>query len=315
MKNLILLSEDRHSVSPPAAADSDATSDFVETISALLANPNVDHDDPEFADPQEAFHYILSPNGRLSGLSSSDSIIWSIDLNQFVEPDDDDDDYDDENNNNVKNEDGHVWFHLSHEENNDVLVALSRDGAILSISLDGKETELIGCFDHGIQCAAWSADAELLALLTFQETELEDIMEGEDENPTNNPPEGDGMVPVLMTMNTQFEILSEVPLPHHAPNQPISLCWNKKTDRQLIAVSTHDVQDNQRKIRIFQGDSLEPIATSRTEDGSGRLIPNILPLPSIAWGGSNASNLLACVQRKGRKGRMRLGRLLRSSTC
>jgi elongator complex protein 1 len=284
MKNLILLSENRHCVS----SIGDQQGDFV--ISTLLPNPNADHDDPDFADPSEAFHYILSPTGNLSGISSNDAIIWSLNLNEFVN---------DEDKDKAENEhQEHEWFHLSHEENSDLLIALSRNGAIISVTPDGKQTDLIGCFDHGIHCAAWSSDAELLALVTYQEHEgeIQDTANG------NDVPK-ELMVPVLMTMNTQFEILSEVPLPHHIPDQPISVCWNKKTDNQLVAISTHDSEDDKRKIRIFQGESLESIANSRTEDGSGKLIPNILAVPDIAWAGSNSSNLLACVQRKGRKGR------------
>jgi len=51
----------------------------------------------------------------------------------------------------------------------------------------------------------------------------------------------------------------------------ISVCWNKKTDSQLVAISNHDSQDNTRKIRFFKGEYLENVATSRTEDGSGNL--------------------------------------------
>ena len=272
MKNLVLLTETRHSVSSTREGD---------FILSLVPNPNADHDDPEFADASESFHYILSPSGTLSGISSTDSIIWSINLNEFIKDEDGDADADANNNN-------HAWFHLSHEENSDSLVALSRNGAIISVTPQGANAELIGCFDHGIECAAWSADSELLAIVTYQEDEADET--------------GAQMVPVLMTMNTQFEILSEVNLPHHVAGEAISVCWNKKTD-QLVAISTHDSEDNTRKIRIFKGESLENVATSRTEDGSGKLIPNILCIADIAWAGSNTSNLLACVQRKGRKGR------------
>merc|ERR1740124_1734028 len=34
-------------------------------------------------------------------------------------------------------------------------------------------------------------------------------------------------VPVLTTMNTNYEILSETTLPPHVPNSPISLAWNR----------------------------------------------------------------------------------------
>jgi len=262
MKNLVLLTETRHCTSSAKEGD---------YIISQVPNPNADHDDPEFAETSESFHYLLTPSGTLSGVSSKDAITWSLDLNSFLDQDDD----------------AHRWFHISHEENSDSIVCLSLNGAIISASSDGTNVELIGCFDHGIRCAAWSADKEFLAIITFQPQETDESI----------------LVPVLMTMNTQFEILSEVPLPHHMEEEAISVCWNKKTDNQLIAVSTHDSQDNTRKIRIFKGDSLENVATSRTEDGSGKLIPNILAHADIAWAGSNTSNMLACVQRKGRKGR------------
>ena len=103
-------------------------------------------------------------------------------------------------------------------------------------------------------------------------------------------------------MNTQFEILSEVPLPRHLEGETISVCWNKKTDNQFVAIST-DSQDNTRNIRSLKEDSLENDATFRTEDGSGKLVPNILARADIARAGSNTLNSLACVHRKGRKGR------------
>ena len=309
MKNLVLLSENRHSVKPDG-----------DSISCLVPNPNADHDDADFADPSEAFHYILSPSGVLSGINSNDEIIWSLHLNACLDDNDD-------------NQNDHEWFHLSHEENSDVLVALSRNGAIVSIAPDGNKdgVELIGCFDNGIRCAAWSSDAELLALVTFQEGEVDanGNEEGEisadsdtamnvdadadaDANADKDKDDANGngneknkgpiLVPVLMTMNTQFEIMAEVPLPRHNISESISLCWNARTDNQLLAISTHDTEDNMRKIRLFKGQTLENIATSRTEDGSGKLISNLLPV-SIAWAGSNTSHVLACVQRKGRRGR------------
>lgn len=270
MKNLVLLTETRHGISGGHLVEGE--DNFIVSISP---NPNVDHDDAEFADPSDVFNYFLSPSGILSGVSSKDSVVWSINLNTHIKEEDDESSPD------------HKWFHLSHEENSDYLVALSRNGAIVSISPDGCEVEVIGCFDYGLESAAWSADGELLALVTFQETEDENVH----------------MAPVLMTMNTQFEILSEVSLPPHVENEQISVCWNKKTDYQLVAISTVDSEDSIRKIRLFKGESLENIATSRTEDGSGKLIPNIMGQCNISWAGSNTSNLLACVQRKGRKGR------------
>jgi len=106
----------------------------------------------------ETFHYLLTPSGTLSGISSKDAITWSLNLNSFLDE-----------------EDAHSWFHLSHEENSALLVALcSLNGAIISVSPIGTNAKLIGCFDHGIQCAAWSADKELLLLVTFQPEETDE---------------------------------------------------------------------------------------------------------------------------------------------
>jgi elongator complex protein 1 len=266
MKNLILLTETNHST---------PCMDQKDFILSLLPNPNFEHDDPDMlqhSNPDESAHYILTSSGHLVSINVYDEILWSIDLNSLLEPGEEPGKADAD------------WFHLSYEENSDSLVVLSKSGAILSISLDGESKEMIGCFDYGIQCAAWSADSEILALVTYQ---MDD----------------DGKIPVIMTMNSQFEILSELPLPHHDLEQSISLCWNKKTDNQLIAVSSHDIADDTRKIRIFEAGSLENIAISRTEDGSGKTISNLLGDSNIAWAGPNTSNLLACVQKKGRKGR------------
>lgn len=266
MKNLTLLTETHHST--PCMEQKDF-------ILSLIPNPNFEHDDPDMLqhyDPDESAHYILTSSGSLVSINANDEILWTIDLNSFLEPGE-------ESDKTTRN-----WFHLSYEENSDSLVLLSKSGAIVTISLDGESKEMIGCFDYGIHCAAWSADSEVLALITYQM-------------------EGDEKVPVLMTMNSQFEILSEITLPPHDLDQSISLCWNKKTDNQLIAVSSHDISDGTRKIRIFEAGSLENIASSRTEDGSGKTIPNLLGYSNIAWAGSNTSNLLACVQKKGRKSR------------
>lgn len=265
MKNLILLTESRHST---------PCMDQKDFIVSLIPNPNFEHD-PEMlqhSDPDESAYYILKSSGSLLSTNVNDEIIWSIDLNSLLEPEEE-----------IKTTETN-WFHLSYEENSDSLVLLSKSGAIVSISLEGDSKELIGCFDFGIQCAAWSADSEVLALVTYQM-------------------EGDEKIPVIMTMNSQFEILSEITLPPHDLKQSISLCWNKKTDNQLIAVSSHDIADDTRKIRIFEAGTLENIAISRTEDGSGKTIPNLLGDCNIVWAGANTSNLLASVQKKGRKGR------------
>jgi IkappaB kinase complex, IKAP component len=244
-----------------------------------------DQEDEDFSDESSAvaFHYVLSASGSLSAISSSDRILWSVPLDYVVR-----------NNSQIPFESrSRDWFHLFYEENEDRLIALSKSGAIVCLSTHGSDAELIGCFDYGIDSAAWSTDGELLALVTFQPVPHDDSSENEDNT----------SIPVLMTMNTQFEILSEVNLPPHVTGEKVSLCWNQKTDHALVAISTCDSQDNVRKLRIFQGGSLEHVATSRTEDGSGKMIPNLLAHSDISWAGANTSHLLACVQRKGRAGR------------
>mmetsp|Transcript_26657 Transcript_26657/g.39433 ORF Transcript_26657/g.39433 Transcript_26657/m.39433 type:complete len:1504 (-) Transcript_26657:138-4649(-) len=315
MKNLVLLSETRHSV---PNIEHEHEHDYIQCI---VSNPNVDHDDPDdfYYDgaggdgngnggnsaAKTPFHYILSPSGRLSGLSSKDVVIWTIDLQQLADEDNEDQQEHDESPSSSKN-----WFHLSYEENSDCLIALSHGGTIVSIPANYSESsdadadtdtnapELIGCFDHGITSAEWSADAELLALVTFQEIDDETVDNGIDGDSSPGV-----LLPVLMTMNTQFEILSETTLPAHKMDESISICWNQKTDSALIAICSHDDEDNTRKIRIFQGTTLEHVALSRTEDGSGKMIPNILGGYDVSWAGANTSNLLACVTRKGRKNR------------
>lgn len=261
MKNLILLTETHHSILKKNAND---------CIVYLLPNPVLDHHDFNDMNSNQPNHFVLLKSGILLAVSANDSISWSLDLNNVLESGND------------MNSDEIMWFHLSYDVNNDTLVALSRSGMITTVTLDGESVDLIGCFDNGIACAAWSEDSELLALTTYQ---MENSVQ----------------VPVLMIMNQTFEILSEVCLPQHDINQPISLCWNKKTDHLLVAISTHDIDDDTRKIRIFKGQTLENVAISRTEDGSGKLIPNLFAGCNIAWAGSNTSNLLASVQKKGRK--------------
>jgi len=292
MKNLILLTETRHSL-PCMTNNNDHDDDIV----SIIRNPMADQEDEEFADNDSpvAFHYILSASGNLSAISSNDRILWSMHLDDFISQNSDV--------NVPSKEDRRMneWFHLSYEETGDHLITLSKSGAIICVSTDGSNAELIGCFDYGIDCASWSADGELLALVTFQP-----ITHEQDDNGIQKE-EGDiqssSRIPVLMTMNTQFEILSEVNLPPHISGEKVSICWNHKTDNQVVAISTLDCQDKIRKIRIFKGESLEHVATSRTEDGSGKMIPNILAHADISWAGTNTSNLLACIQRKGRAGR------------
>jgi hypothetical protein len=330
MKNLILLTESRHAI--PTSSSTTEKSNHV--LSSVVDNPNVDHDEPlhdRFHDDtnneNESIHnnitpwkYTLSSSGYLCALSSLDCILWSQDLTlQYITP---------PNNNNTDNDTTtNNWFHLSYNDSTETLVALSNSGAIVSLDPMTGLGELIGSFDYGIICAAWSFDGEVLALVTYQPIDPNDNNINNDDN-NNNTSNLMVMAPVLMTMNAQYEILSEVSLPPHDTRYGISLCWNHKSDSPLVAISSHDAEDNTRKIRMYHhfagGESLSLSSVSRSEDGSGKMIPNILnyhqPLTTttatvnsndysagcgcgISWAGANCSNLLACVQKKGKKGR------------
>ena len=111
-------------------------------------------------------------------------------------------------------------------------------------------------------------------------------------------------------MNTNYEILSETTLPPYVPNSPISLAWNRRTDSPSIAISTEDQLDSKRRVRIFDGTTLEFKFMGRSEDGSGKVFTNMLhdheyntALTMLTWAGGETSNLMDCMQRKGKKGR------------
>merc|ERR1712176_454011 len=130
---------------------------------------------------------------------------------------------------------------------------------------------------------------------------------------------------VLLSMNRQFEVLAEVSIDDSitlpSGNNPtnhdgtVSVCW--RPDGSLCAVSTVDhSDDNTRKIKIYQRNNLQYHAIGRTEDGSGKLISNLLSSSGdnhnndviihgsgklLAWAGTGCSLLLTTVQKKGKK--------------
>lgn len=289
MKNLIHLTEERQSY------EVQRPNDFIKCI---ISNPN---SSPGEFDNSIPSHYTLSPSGEISAVSVLNRCIWTFNLSKITSSEKNEDDDDDDLS----------WFHLYYDENSDMLVALSHSGNIVSIDPFNNSNdcrgELIGNFDFGISCADWSADGELLALVTYSMVDKENAdveMKTDEETRVEQI-----KVPTLMTMNTQFEILAEVNLPPISIAEDeamVDVCWNRKFDNALIAVSCHDIDDNMRKVRIFKGDTLELMSISRTEDGSGKLISNIIGSRNgcvMAWAGNNTSNLLACVQRKGKRGR------------
>ena len=282
MKNLILLTEKRHALTLPRARSQGQG----DCIQAIVANPNDDHDDFFYdADDPAPCNYVLSPSGTVSALSAIDSIIWTVDLNGIIDGDGE--------------QVSSSWFHLSWNETSEELVALSHEGAILSLDPNGSGGKLIGCFDFGIKCANWSIDGEMLALVTLEDTGVIPH-EGEEKAESGT---SQALLPILMTMNATFEILSEVQLPPNVPNSSISICWNQSTTSSgLVSISTLDLEDNTRRVRIYTGEDLELKYISRSEDGSGKSISNLLE-GGLAWAGENCSHNLACVQRKGRSGR------------
>ena len=169
------------------------------------------------------------------------------------------------------------WFQLTFFA--PMYVALSKKGAIVSVQQTG-EADLVGEFENGIEAAACSK--EILALVTAAEDE-------------DNP---ETMNSVLLTMNSQWDVLAEVPIERIQQSSLVSMCWS--ADGNTLAVSSVDATDGQRKIRLYQSDSLELRALGRTEDGSGTLAPNLQHTP-IAWAGGGCSNLIATIQKKGRK--------------
>ena len=89
------------------------------------------------------------------------------------------------------------------------------------------------------------------------------------------------------------------------PSTPISLAWSRRTESPSLAISTHDLSDDTRRVRIYDGATLEFKATERSEDGSGRDLPSLTEhrpkgevetmMSCMDWVGDGTSHLLACV--------------------
>jgi len=169
MKNLILLNKARHSQGIPLNDDVEFSvinnDNDIKYVTADVSNPNADQDERRFETIDE------SSDGCASGLDSSDSLVWSLDLTvTFLDTNDD-------SNGNSNSNDGDTasvsnracrWLHMSFVEASDVLVALSYCSAIVSIDPTVGSGELIGSFNFGIGCAAWSNDGGVLAIVTYQ---------------------------------------------------------------------------------------------------------------------------------------------------
>ena len=184
------------------------------------------------------------------------------------------------------------WFNLTYVEPN--FVALHHNGSIVAIHKG--EAELVGEFENGIRTAAWNFDRSVLTLVTTVIDDDDDEINHHNSTPeTKEEPPTPQRHSVLLSLNTEWDVLAEVRIDRIDDGQPVSLCW---TDAQL-AINSVDSSDQMRKIRIYYGDTLELHAIGRTEDGSGKLCPNLQFSP-ISWAGSGCSNLLTALQSKGR---------------
>ena len=291
MRNLVLLSERRKGL----FSQDEVVPDGESSIVSMAIDPSAPRDDGHEDDfhhhpgdtmddddvPPSSFY--LTSRGVLIATGSGD-VCWKCDLNNVVsEPDGDD------------NSPG--WFDVTYVDDLDALVCLSRQGAIVTVEKGSGTAELVGEFDNGISAGCWSPDKEVLALYTHTDPEEEE-RSGDNDAP---------VLPALMTMNAQFEVLSEIVpelsvLPSSstvAEEATVSICW--RPDGTAVAVSTLDSSDCVRRIRTYKRDDLSLVSIGRSEDGSGKTVPNLLAPAGIAWSGIGCSQLITSVQRKGKR--------------
>lgn len=181
---------------------------------------------------------------------------------------------------------GGGWFDIAYIDPE--LVCLSRNGAMATVVPSTGEAELIGAFDYGLEAASWSPDGEVLLMVTS-------AADDDEEEPKKKS--------VLMTMNSQFEVMAEITIPdylasHMADNLGVSVAW--RPDGSLCAMSAVDAEDNVRKVRVYKRETLELHAVGRTEDASGAIVKNLQD-SGLSWASSGCSQILAAVQRKGKK--------------
>ena len=206
---------------------------------------------------------LLTPDGVLVQVNEFNELIWVCNLDECFE------------------DDRGEWFDVTFVDSEQV-VCLSKGGAIVTVSPTTGVAEVVGEFDNGLEAGQWSPDREVLLLVTFVDNE-----------------EG-GKNSVLLSMNAEWEVLAETTIEAHVPcnqgvDSRVSMCW--RPDATLCAVSTLDAADQTRRIRTYKRESLALNSVGRSEDGSGKVVPNLLP--QIAWASGGCSNLLTSVQRKG----------------
>ena len=300
MRNLVLLSERRKAIAVPV--DSFPTiadgCDHAASICSMARDPGADdggledhhHHIPQNAANSPPSAFYLTIGGTLIATSSAAPycVCWTCNLNEVASVPGDP----------TAPASSPGWFDVTYVDDLDALVCLSRRGAIVTVEKNSGVADLVGEFDNGIEAGCWSPDKEVLVLYTHTDADLERA-EGQ---------QGDiEKLPALMTMNAQFEVLAEVVpesnvLPSAssvADEASVSICW--RPDGTAIAISTVDVSDKTRRIRTYGRDDLALVSIGRSEDGSGKSVPNLLAPAGIAWSGLGCSQLITAVQQKGKR--------------
>lgn len=326
MKNLALQGEVCHALPHPNSSDEPGHIVAVigNTTSAdHVVDINVGGGDVVHGSKRPPVAFVVTSRGKMIALDENDQMVWVVDLEKVVL------DSNDENDDAISDASpDNQWFYAgsfmqevppNELDDNDGtgmdlnaqaglhITCLSHAGHVVSVSTDTttsiamkggasceEGSECIGSFENGLECGEWSPDGEILALITFADEEEQE--------------EGcDGKIPILMTMNTQYEILSEIRLDpclsaehtaeHESFNDPnaISMCW--RPDSSSLAVSTMDASVNNkplRRVRTFST-TLQLISLSKEEDGSGRDVPNLLSTPPT-WAPAGCSHNVGVVQ-------------------
>lgn len=228
----------------------------------FLEIPNDEGRIVDFATMEDGVVVVLTSSGMLVA-SNNNEVTWNFSLNNVCENPSED------------------WFHVTFVQDLECYVCLSHSGAIVTVEMNDHNNTpvLIGEFENGIMTGSYSPDQDILALLTYNTTDTDG-----------------GKVPVLMTMNDQFEILAETSL-LDSSGEGMSLCW--RPCGTCMAVSSV-VDGGVRQIHVYNRDGLELIALGgRSEDGSGKFVRH-LQLP-LAWASSGCSHYLTTIQQTKKK--------------
>lgn len=310
----------------------------------IFENKYFQDSDVEIKRPsQPPVSFVVTSEGKLLALDVNDQLIWIVDLEKVVADSTEDEEKVTEDSDTIieieSNQERSEWFYaasfvqessperlagdydgilgmnLSVERGRHI-TCLSYAGYVVSVSIDDTNTlsskggkvedgsECIGIFENGLECGGWSPDGEVLALVTF----VSDA--DEDGNAILTFNDTEAKVPILMTMNTQYEILSEVRMdpclfPHHSNSNTyagnlqsnnLSLCW--RPDSSALAVSTMNANFSStalRQIRTYHRTTLQLLSVSKEEDGSGRDVPNLLPV-APTWAPAGCSHYVGAVQ-------------------